>query len=429
MKRMATAELPNTERLGSVRPSFFGGLWQRWINKRKRDLARQHSQVKFRLTREGVHFVGILVFIFVGAVLRDINLLILLAGSMIGLILLQWRFNTSTLVGVNVVRDLPRSATTGKSIDVDLQMYNSKRWLNAWLVLVQDPIKRVLPHQRRLPEKGNGLVDCVRARGRATGRYRLVFHERGKYELGPSTLSTRFPLGLGRGWRTTDNAAHILVHPRTGELTRAAKQLFHMDRMGQAKAAASAGVSEGEFFGLRPWETGDSRRWIHWRTTARMGEVAVRQFEQRHQRQICVLLDLASHNEAQSALAEQAISFVATIAKSVVSQGRDKLSVAIADTEVSVFPAIQSPVLVTSLLDRLAVADTTPSPRLANALQAFTGPLSRSPQLLVVSTREDQTRHLKEELKGTTAHSVLGRIRLRWLNVAAGDLEPYIQWT
>lgn len=426
---MATAELPNTESLEPARLSLFGGLWQRWLNKRRRDRARQHSQVKFRLTREGVHFVGILVFIFVGAVLRDINLLILLAGSMIGLILLQWRFNTSTLVGVNVVRVLPRSATMGKSIDVDLQMYNSKRWLNAWLVLVQDPIRRNLPNQRRLPEKGTGLVDSVRARGRATGRYQLVFHERGKYELGPSTLSTRFPLGLGRGWRTVDNPEHILVHPSTGTLTHAAKQLFHMDRMGQAKAAASAGVSEGEFFGLRPWETGDSRRWIHWRTTARMGEVAVRQFEQRHQRQICVLLDLASLNESQNEFAEQAISFLATIAKSVVSQGRDKLSAAIADAEVSVFPAIQSPVLVTSLLDRLAVAHSAHSPRLADALQSLNGPLSRSPQLLVISTRSDQTRALKAELKGTAAASILGRIRIRWLNVSAGDLEPYIQWT
>jgi uncharacterized protein (DUF58 family) len=39
-------------------------------------------------------------------------------------------------------------------------------------------------------------------------------------------------------------------------------------------------AAEAEFYGVREFRAGDSPRWIHWRTTARMGEPMVREFEE-----------------------------------------------------------------------------------------------------------------------------------------------------
>lgn len=426
---MATAESLGSSSNSSP-PSFFGRQWRHWLERRKRNRVRNLSRVKFRLTREGVHFVGILSFIFVGAVLRDINLLILLAGSMIGLLLLQWRFNTSTLVGLNVRRRLPRHTTVGRETDVQVAVSNPKVWLGAWLVLAEDRIVRALPDKLRITAPGKALLDAVHPQGTTRGRYKLIFHQRGKYRIGPTTITTRFPLGLGRGWRTIENSSDIFVHPAQGDLTARVTRLFQQDKEGQAQSHATSGNQEGDFFGLRPWATGDSRRWIHWRTTARLGELSVRQFEQQQQRRICILLDLAlTDSDHLVEETEQAISFLATLAAETVTKRRDRLAVAIASSQVSSFPAIQSSVLVDTLLDHLAVIQPTEQPNVRQAIRGLGVAILSCPNLLVVSTRPDQTAALLSDESDSLLHRVLGTVRMRWLNVAAGDLEPYFRWT
>lgn len=424
---MSVADPIQTEALNPS-PSFLAGLWQRWLKKRRRDRARTLSHVRFRLTREGVHFIGILAFIFIGAVIRDISLLILLAGSMIGLLVLQWRFNTSTLAGLHVSRRLARSTSVGQALDVDVQLSNAKFWLGAWLVLVQDRVCKIAPDKQRLSVTGTALVDAVHPRGKADSSYRLEFHERGQYSIGPTTLSTRFPLGLGTGWRTIENTSSVLVHPARGELTGRIPELFQLDQHGQAQSSPKAGTQEGEFFGLRPWATGDSRRWIHWRTTARLGKLSVRQFERQQQRQFCVLLDLWRAGPTETRPVEEAVAFLATLAYQMIRQGRDKLAVGIAGKQTSTFTAIQSPVLVNSLLDALAVVEPSSEPDLVTAIQGLSVPILMNSSLVVVSTRADQTHQLLGMGENSPTQRLLAKARIRWINVTAGELEPYFQW-
>ena len=60
---------------------------------------------------------------------------------------------------------------------------------------------------------------------------------------------------------------------------------------GDQRRHPQRGVSEGDYYGLRPWQSGDSMRWIHWRTTAKMGRPTVLQFERQRNRDVALLLD------------------------------------------------------------------------------------------------------------------------------------------
>jgi hypothetical protein len=97
----------------------------------------------------------------VGAVIREINLLILLAGTMIGLLNLQWRFNTRTLQGLKVRRRIPLRTMVGVPTDVSIEVTNPRRWLGSWLVLAEDQLQKVQPNVKRLTEKGVALIDDV----------------------------------------------------------------------------------------------------------------------------------------------------------------------------------------------------------------------------------------------------------------------------
>ncbi|MCA9133104.1 MAG: DUF58 domain-containing protein [Planctomycetales bacterium] len=425
---MATAE--STVREASSH-SLFGGLWQRWLRKRQRDRVRSLSRVRFRLTREGVHYLGILLFIFLGAILRDTNLLILLAGAMIGLLLLQWRFSGRTLLGLTAALQLPRTTKVGQETELTIRMNNPKRWLGAWLVMVEDPIQKLLPESLRLSDKGVTVLDEVPARGTSSAHYQLTFHQRGRFRIGPSTISTRFPLGLGRGSKTLDNAQELIVHPKLGKLTARAAQLYQQERQGNAQVAPTAGMHEAEFYGLRPWATGDSRRWIHWRTTARLGELSVRQFERKQRRQICVLLDLYCPRTTPapevSEHCETAISFVATLATATAMQGSDRLAVAVAGQDCFALPNVQSSVLVENLLERLAVIAPSHNAQLWTTLQGISIPLLANRSLLVVSTRASRTDELRRQSEASGS-KMMSRMHVRWLDVSRNDLEAYFLW-
>ncbi len=403
-------------------------LWRRWRNKRARNRARAMSRVRFRLTREGVHFIGVLLFIFLGALLRDINLLILLAGAMIGLMLLQWRFNTRSLLGLTAQRFLPRNAFVGHETNVEVRVTNPKRWLGAWLVLIEDPLHKLLPNVEKLSEKGTAVIDEVAPNAAQSATYQLTFHQRGRYRVGPTTLSTRFPLTLGRGSRTLDNQVQFTIFPRLGQLSDNVRGLFQQEQQGSARAARTVGMQEGEFYGLRPWSTGDSKRWIHWRTTARLGELSVRQFERRERQRVCVLLDLQGPSQRKGTSSEQAelaISFLASLAHATIRSGAERLAIGVAASETFVLPDVQGCVLVEDLLRRLAVVEANPRPDLVTALQGLTPVLLNNPYLLVISTRADQTAWLREQARGRLASRLMTRLHIRWLNTTQGELEPY----
>lgn len=413
--------------------SYSGWLWQRWRRKRKRDRARNLANVRFRLTREGWHFLFVLLFIFVGAVIREINLLILLAGTMIGLLNLQWRFNTRTLQGLKVQRRVPLRTMVGAPTDISIEVTNTRRWLGSWLMLAEDQIQKIQPSFKRLTEKGVAFIDEVHPQRTTSARYELRFLERGRYRIGSTTISTRFPIGLGRGWRVIDNSTDLMVHPQLGRLLPACRSLLQAELEGTAKAVPRASVHEGEFYGLRNWQTGDSRRWIHWRTTAKRGDLSVRQFEQLQRRQLSVLLDLyqpkTKPTEAERQAVEKTVAFAATLASELVNRDRDRIAFAIAGEKVNVLPNVQSAVLVHDLFDRLSEVRPGAAPNLIDAVNQISLSLMRSPVLLVVSTRPDQFGALRQELEEGVHHRFFDRLQVRWLNAGDGELDDYFEWS
>ncbi len=375
----------------------------------------------------------VLLFIFVGAVIREINLLILLAGTMIGLLNLQWRFNTRILQGLKVRRGLPLRTMVGVPTDVSIEVTNPRRWLGSWLVLIEDQLQKIQPNFKRLSEKGVALVDEVPPQQSTSARYELRFLERGRYRIGSSTMSSRFPIGLGRGWRVFDNAVDLLVHPNSGTLLPACRTILQAEMEGSVKAVPRASVHEGEFYGLRSWQTGDSRRWIHWRTTARRGELSVRQFEQLQRQQISVLVDLyqpkTKATDADREATERAVAFAATLASELVVRDRNRLAFALAGEAVHVLPNVQSPVLVNDLLDRLAEIRPSAAPDLVGAVSQLSMSLMRSPALLVISTRSDQFTSMRDQFADGVNQRIFDRLQVRWLNAASEDIANYFDWT
>jgi uncharacterized protein (DUF58 family) len=158
----------------------------------------------------------------------------------------------------------------------------------------------------------------------------------------------------------------------------------------------------------------------------------VRQFERLQQRELCVLLELyqAAGDEPQRVLeqCDRAVAFVATLAQKAAAISGDKLAVAIAGKCSFSLPAVQSRVLMDNLMDHLAIAEPAEKIDYAPALQRMTTALLANSNLMVVSTRANQAAAVQETFSHLLGPKASTKLQIRWLDVAAGDLEPYFEW-
>jgi len=103
-----------------------------------------------------------------------------------------------------------------------------------------------------------------------------VLREVGRGPVGATywAIGTSDPLGFFRGRRPSPDSEVALVLPRFMSLAgrRQAREL-------EAATAAPRAGSGNELFGIREYRPGDSLRRIHWRSSARHGELVVREYE------------------------------------------------------------------------------------------------------------------------------------------------------
>ena len=111
---------------------------------------------------------------------------------------------------------------------------------------------------------------------------------RGLINVGPARAVRSDALGLLRRVRMWDEPVLQHVHPRTVRVPFDATG-FQLDVEGVATGKLSS--SDVSFHALRDYEPGDDRRAVHWQSTARLGKLIVRQYEETHRSHHVIVLD------------------------------------------------------------------------------------------------------------------------------------------
>lgn len=388
------------------------------------------TPVSTRLTREGMQVVLMAIFVMVGAVLRDVNLLIILAGTMLAMLLIQWRVCAKTMYGLTTNRRLPRSMHARRPFDIQLYIQNPKSWLGSWLVLAHDRLVYVSSKESvRAPSQGISLLySSIPPKSTRMQTYRCAVQRRGKYQFLGTELTTRFPLGLMRGILPPAKGDSFVVQPALGRLLPSWTELYDVHESAAKQRQKRSLSDEGDFFGLRSYRHGDSPRLIHWRSSARRDELVVKQFQKEDSRELVVLLDLhqsSSRNkedrDSYLKVEDRAVEFVATLTHQIATANIGMITVAIADSEPTLANRIQSRSQCSGLLDRLAIATSGKQSEVAKVLLLLEKDHHRVDNLLVVSTRPKID---FGELTKATRSVVFWR-SITWLNAAEGDLLRY----
>ena len=214
------------------------------------------------------------------------------------------------LSGLECVRRISQNTLRqGDETEVEVTITNRRGWPVPW-IYVEDM------HPGDFPRLGDNMRLAVLMPGRTlTLRYTLTCPRRGYHRIGPTLLESGDVFGLQRRFVTGMQQEYISVLP-----TIAYIDTFNIGaRRPQGPVRISNRIYEDptRIAGLREYVPGDPMRRIHWKASARTGELYVKQNEPSNVLGATLILDLHDESyapEKREARMELAITTTASIA-------------------------------------------------------------------------------------------------------------------
>jgi uncharacterized protein (DUF58 family) len=178
-----------------------------------------------------------------------------------------------TWTGINQIRigrhTRALRAQVGRPLEERLSLRNTSRVPKLWL--------EVRDHSDLPGHEASLVVDSLAPGHERVWVARSIYRERGRFRLGPLSLTTGDPFGLFQVTRQVPQTNHIVVYPMTFELPDFTLPLGPMpggDALRRRTHYVTANAS-----GVRDYAPGDSFNRIHWRSTARRDRLISKEFE------------------------------------------------------------------------------------------------------------------------------------------------------
>lgn len=385
---------------------------------------RMGIRSRMLLPREGIVYLGIMLIVAVGALTGGSpdtgNILLLVFGMMAGPFVVNGWVVDAMLARVTASRQHPLSTQAGVFFGVDIKLRNDKPLLSSRLVEVRDVVQG-----RDLRAEPTVTFVRVGPREERFGRYELCINRRGVYRFGPMRMSSRFPLGIGERGHVVEGESELIVHPVIGRLLPGWKRRERDLAESVSRANARMGIFDDDFHSIREYRAGDSSRAIHWRSSARHGQMMVKEHQQHREAELIVLLDFFLTPEFTEPLQETAVSLAATLC---VEQTRQSSAgtyrLLIAGKEQQNLEVVGAARFRDAALKALATCQPSVKAPLSEILAVVSqGSISSSSRFVLITPRPDAARMMCEAIaRDSVRHETQMMSRLMILECRAETL-------
>lgn len=221
---------------------------------------------RLRFTREGWVFSALALSIGFIAVNTGHNLFYLVFGLLLGVVIVSGILSERVLRGIEVRRLIPSEVTARIPFAVVVEVKNPSRHKVSYSLTIQDG-------GDFSPRQTIGYLPSLTSGELRTFHYLTHVKRRGLHQFGPAHLLTRFPFGLFEKVRIVPIQQSFIAYPSHKESSQIRALASGKDHVGIKKRRWGE-----EILGLRPALPEDDHRLIHWRTTARTGQLMVKEF-------------------------------------------------------------------------------------------------------------------------------------------------------
>jgi uncharacterized protein (DUF58 family) len=242
-------------------------------------------RMEYRVTREGwIYILGIFL-VAIAALNTGNNLLFLILASLIAIILMSGILSSVTLSGVETRLQLPEHIFAGQPVRAMVELHNEKLTLPSFSLRVEGIRGKNAAHAAMLETPV--YFPYIPKHDRVQQAVPMTFPRRGVYNQEAFRVLTRFPFGFLQKARRVDLKSEALVYPSV-EPTRDFLEILP----GMQGAMESHAKGRGQdLYALRDYLPRDSSRYVHWKASARLGSLMVREFTREDDCRVILVLD------------------------------------------------------------------------------------------------------------------------------------------
>lgn len=262
-----------------------------------------------RLTFGGIIYIAVTLFLAIGAVNSQNNLLFWLFGVAIATLIVSGIFSGNALMKTRLQARAFREVHAGQTLKLHYSVSNRSRFFPLFAALISETPQSVQPIGELLP------ASIIHIGPGASGSFtaNLVPARRGRFTLHTIRLSTRFPFGLMQKSLIFEQPRTMLVLPHVLTLKPDLLRKAHTPGEQPRRRSPRSGSSD-EFWGLREYVPGDARRRIAWKHSARRNDLVVVEHAQNISTRVWLwIIEPTEPHDEHETLSERAIAIAASI--------------------------------------------------------------------------------------------------------------------
>ena len=313
------------------------------------------------------------------------TLLLRLGYILVGVIVLAVVWSIFAVRGFEVIRSADRKRSQVGQVFTERLTVRNRSWLPRLWVELHD--------FSTLPDHPAGKVLSFRGRESISWQAETTCRRRGAYRLGPVALIGTDPFGLFRSRRLIEQTHDLLVYPPTVDLPRL--KLPFGDATGGDHRQSGWHQITPHASSVREYQPGDGLNRIHWRSSARLQRLMVKEFDLDPAADIWIFLDMqaavqhGNSEDPESSTEEYAISIGASVAKHFIERGRAVGLVALGD-RYCIVPPDRGERQLTRLLEELTLIRATGEADLHDVLRSEGTRCHRNNLAIVVTSSVDE---------------------------------------
>lgn len=278
-------------------------------------VVRRKPSLDFSLT--GLIFCTMMMFMGLAAINSQVSLLFGVFGLMIGVLFVAGWVSRSVLRKLQVERDIPEHLVVGRRGVITYRFRNEKRFWPSLSVCLGE-----LDGNEAFTQQIFCYMLHAAAGHTAVVPADVLPRRRGLHRFNRFQLSSSFPFGFIKRAIEKQQPDSVLVFPAAGKVDPKVLTLCRAaEKTGAMMRPRRGGVDE--IYGVKEYRPGDNPRWIHWRRSARTGQLVVREMTQVSPPRLMLVVDtyLEHRTRAAHASVERTIARAGILASEALEQG------------------------------------------------------------------------------------------------------------
>jgi uncharacterized protein (DUF58 family) len=249
-------------------------------------------QIDYKVTREGLVYIGGILVVALAALNTGNNLLFMVLACLLAGMLISGFLSRVVLGDVEVRLELPEHVFARRTVLAVAELHNEKQISPSFSIsLVSEPgedDKKNLRLPSSPPVLDRSVYFPYIPHGQAVRQsVELTFPRRGVYRQDVLGLRTKFPFGFLQKTRRLKSGIEVVVYPQI----EPTEEFYEILPLVSGELESFQRGRGNDLYAIRDYQFNDSARHVDWKASARTGALQVKEFAREDERRVMLVFD------------------------------------------------------------------------------------------------------------------------------------------